>query len=144
MRRKWRSLRGIRESRHSRRRLATRRSQHEFARGARPGVLSGLAAQTYLEERLQLVSGGQLLQTPFSADLVGYSSHLGADEQGNTTAAACGAFTFTVSPSARASDVLIESGTKSIRLYPYPEHLERGQALGRAGGTLASPDGVEV
>jgi hypothetical protein len=40
--RRWRSLRGISWSRHSRRTLCTHRSAYAFARGARGGILTGM------------------------------------------------------------------------------------------------------
>jgi hypothetical protein len=51
---------------------------------------------------------------------------------------------FRVSPSPRAAQVLLQSGYDNIRLFPFPESLERGQILGPAGGSITSPDGVEL
>jgi RHS repeat-associated protein len=97
---------------------------------------SGLAVQAYLEEKLILSGGGQLLEAPFSADLLLY--HVPA------TSSWEGAAEFTVSPSPKAAQVLLQVGYETISLYPFPEQLERGSILGPAGGTVTSPDGVEL
>ncbi len=105
---------------------------------------SGLAVQAVLEEKLVLSGGGELLEAPFTADLVLYRPQLSSDELGSCALAAAGAATFTVSPSERAAQVLLQTGWEDIRLYPFPEQLERGSVLSPAGGSVASPDGVEV
>ena len=78
---------------------------------------AGLAVQTYLEERLILAGGaGQLLEAPYVADLVLYHPRLSPEEQGTATVGASGAMEFIVSPSERASQVLLEVGFEDIRL----------------------------
>ena len=91
---------------------------------------SGLAVQAFLEEKLVLAGGaGQLLEAPFSVDLVLY--HAGALE-------------FIVSPSPRAAQVLLDVGWENIRLYPFPEEVEREPVLGPPGGSVESAEGVEL
>jgi RHS repeat-associated protein len=105
---------------------------------------SGLAVQAYLEERLVLSGGGEVLEAPFAADLVLYHPRLTAAEQGSAAEGAAGAMEFTVSPSPRAAQVLLEVGWENIRLFPFPEEVERGAVVGPDGGTVASPEGVEL
>ena len=105
---------------------------------------SGLAVQVYLEERLVLSGGGEVLEAPFAADLVLYHPRLTAAEQGGAAERAAGAMEFTVSPSPRAAQVLLEVGWENIRLFPFPEEVERGAVVGPDGGTVASPEGVEL
>ncbi|HXT19172.1 MAG TPA: Ig-like domain-containing protein, partial [Thermoanaerobaculia bacterium] len=105
---------------------------------------SGLAVQAYLEEKLVLTGGGEVLEAPFSADLVLYHPELTAAEQGSAAAAAVGAMEFAVSPSPRAAQVLLEVGWENIRLFPFPEEVERGPLVGPDGGTVSSPQGVEL
>lgn len=106
---------------------------------------SGLAVQAYLEERLVLTGGGgEVLEAPFSADLVLYHPDLTAAEQGSAAAGAAGAMEFTVSPSPRAAQVLLEVGWENIRLFPFPEEVERGPVVGSEGGTVDTPEGVEL
>ncbi|HUR74032.1 MAG TPA: Ig-like domain-containing protein, partial [Sporichthya sp.] len=105
---------------------------------------SGLAVQAYLEERLVLSGGGEVLEAPFAADLVLYHPRLTAAEQGSTAEGAAGAMEFAVSPSPRAAQVLLEVGWENIRLFPFPEEVERGVVVGPDGGTFASPEGVEL
>ena len=105
---------------------------------------SGLAVQAYLEERLVLSGGGEVLEAPFAADLVLYHPRLTAAEQGSAAERAAGAMEFTVSPSPRAAQVLLEVGWENIRLFPFPEEVERGAVVGPDGGTVASPEGVEL
>ncbi|MCP4655688.1 MAG: hypothetical protein GY856_09745, partial [bacterium] len=106
---------------------------------------AGLAVQTYLEERLILAGGaGQLLEAPYVADLLLYHPKLTTEQQGTATAAASGAMSFIVSPSERASQVLLEVGYEKIRLYPFPELLERGHVIGPMGGSITTADGVEL
>ncbi|MFL6203232.1 MAG: Ig-like domain-containing protein [Thermoanaerobaculia bacterium] len=105
---------------------------------------SGLAVQAYLEERLVLSGGGEVLEAPFAADLVLYHPRLAAAEQGSAAERAAGAMEFTVSPSPRAAQVLLEVGWENIRLFPFPEEVERGAVVGPDGGTVASPEGVEL
>jgi RHS repeat-associated protein len=76
--------------------------------------------------------------------LVAYHSPLTVGEQGSSAEGSAGAIVFRVSPSPKAAQVLLDSGYENIRLYPFPEQLERGLILGPAGGTVTSPDGVEV
>ena len=105
---------------------------------------SGIAVQAYLEERLLLSGGGEVVESPFVADLLLYRPRLDPALIGANTADSVGAVDFIVSPSERASAVLLEVGYEDITLYPFPEELERGQVLGAAGGTVTSPDGVEL
>jgi RHS repeat-associated protein len=105
---------------------------------------SGLAVQAYLDEKLVLSGGGELLESPFSTDLVLYHLPLADGEDGGHPLATVGAMDFRVSPSPKAAQVLLESGYENIRLFPFPEQLDRGQVLGASGGTVVSPDGVEV
>jgi RHS repeat-associated protein len=106
---------------------------------------SGLAVQAYLEERLVLSgAGGEVLEAPFAADLVLYHPRLTAAEQGSAAERAAGAMEFTVSPSPRAAQVLLEVGWENIRLFPFPEEVERGAVVGPDGGTVSSPEGVEL
>jgi RHS repeat-associated protein len=105
---------------------------------------SGLAVQAYLDEKLVLASGAELLEAPFSTDLVLYHSTLATAEAQNAPAGSAGAMTFQVSPSPRAAQVLLETGYENIRIFPFPEQLERGQILGPAGGSADSSDGVEL
>ncbi len=102
---------------------------------------SGLAVQAFLEERLVLTGGGEVLEAPFSADLVLYHPELSAAEQGSAAGAAAGAMEFAVSPSPRAAQVLLEVGWENIRLFPFPEEVERGPVVGPDGGTVESPRG---
>ncbi|HYU34352.1 MAG TPA: Ig-like domain-containing protein [Thermoanaerobaculia bacterium] len=105
---------------------------------------SGLAVQAYLEERLVLTGGGEVLEAPFSADLVLYHPELTAAERGGASAGAAGAMEFTVSPSPRAAQVLLEVGWENIRLFPFPEEVERGPVVGPEGGAVDTPEGVEL
>ena len=104
---------------------------------------SGLAVQAYLDEKLILAGGtGQLLEAPFSADLVLYHPHLTNGEQGGAAPGAAGAVEFVVSPSPRAAQVLLDVGYENIRLFPFPEEVEREPAVGPTGGSVESPEGV--
>ncbi|MEO1083770.1 MAG: Ig-like domain-containing protein, partial [Acidobacteriota bacterium] len=106
---------------------------------------SGLAVQAFIEEKLILAAGGgQLLEAPFVADLVLYHPRLDSQERGSNTVGSAGAVEFAVSPSPRAAQVLLEVGFENIRLYPFPEEVERGQVLGPAGGTVGRADTVEL
>lgn len=105
---------------------------------------SGLAVQAFLEERLVLTGGGEELEAPFSADLVLYHPALTPAEQGGAAPSAAGAMEFMVSPSPRAAQVLLEVGWENIRLFPFPEEVERGPLVGPDGGTVDSPEGVEL
>ncbi|MFI5168174.1 MAG: Ig-like domain-containing protein, partial [Thermoanaerobaculales bacterium] len=105
---------------------------------------SGIAVQAYLEERLDLADGSELLEAPFSTDLVLYHPRLSGGEQGTSAVGSAGAMEFHVSPSPRAAQVLLNVGWENITVYPFPEQIERGQVLGPAGGSVASPDGVEL
>lgn len=105
---------------------------------------SGLAVQAFLEERLVLTGGGEVLEAPFSADLVLYHPQLTAAEQGSAAAGAAGALELIVSPSPRAAQVLLEVGWENIRLFPFPEEVERGPVVGPDGGTIETPEGVEL
>lgn len=103
---------------------------------------SGLAVQAYLEEELVLAAGaGRLFEAPFSADLVLYHPRLDPVEQGSTAEGAAGAVDFHVSPSPRAAEVLLDVGWENIRLFPFPEEIERGQVLGPTGGTVEGAEG---
>ncbi|HSF39574.1 MAG TPA: Ig-like domain-containing protein [Thermoanaerobaculia bacterium] len=113
------------------------------ADGATPWP-SGLAVQAYLEERLVLTGGGEVLEAPFSADLVLYHPQLTEAEQGSAAAGAAGAMEFMVSPSPRAAQVLLEVGWENIRLFPFPEEVERGPLVGPDGGAVDTPEGVEL
>jgi RHS repeat-associated protein len=105
---------------------------------------SGLAVQAYLDEKLVLSGGGELYEAPFTADLLLTHHPLSPDEESGATAGTVGALSFAVSPSPKAAEVLLESGWENVRLYPFPESLERGSILGALGGTVTSPDGVEL
>ena len=105
---------------------------------------SGLAVQAYLQERLELTGGGQLHEAPFSSDLLLYHPRLEPEDQGSAAAGAAGVVEFWVAPSARAAQVLLEVGWEDIKLFPFPEQLERGLLVGPAGGSVTSPDGIEV
>ena len=48
-----------------------------------------------------------------------------------------------VSPSPRAAQVLLEVGWENIRLFPFPEEVERGPVVGPEGGSVDTPEGVE-
>lgn len=105
---------------------------------------SGLAVSALLDEKLVLTDGGELYEAPFTADLVLYHLPLTAEEQGTAAPEAAGAMLFRVSPSPRAAQVLFRAGHDNIRLYPFPDQLERGSVLGPAGGSVTSPDGTEL
>jgi len=105
---------------------------------------SGLAVQAFLEEKLVLAGGGEVLEAPFSADLVLYHPRLTAAEQGAASPGAAGAMDFAVSPSPRASQVLLDVGFENIRLFPFPEEVERGPVVGPDGGTIETPAGVQL
>jgi RHS repeat-associated protein len=105
---------------------------------------AGMAVQAFLEERLHLASGEELVEAPFSADLLLYHPRLTSEEQGANTVGSSGAMELMVAPSERASQVLLDIGYENIRLYPFPEQVERGNILGPAGGSVTSPDGVEL
>ncbi len=105
---------------------------------------SGLAVQAYLDEKLVLSGGGELYEAPFTADLLLTHHPLSPEEESGATAGTVGALSFAVSPSPKAAEVLLESGWENVRLYPFPESLERGSILGALGGTVTSPDGVEL
>ena len=106
---------------------------------------SGLAVQAFLEETLILAAGqGQLLEAPFAADLVLYQNGLSAAEQAGNALGSAGAGNFVISPSPRAAQVLLEVGYEDVRIYPFPETVERGPVVGPAGGTVGQNDGVEL
>jgi hypothetical protein len=105
---------------------------------------SGTAVQAYLEERLLLAGGGEVVESPFVADLLLYRPRLEFEVPGAGTADSVGTVEFMVSPSGRAASVLLDVGYENIALYPFPEALERGQVLGAGGGSLSSADGVEL
>ncbi len=105
---------------------------------------SGLAVQAYLDEKLVLSSGGELYEAPFAVDLVLAHEPISPTEVGAASRATVGALSFSVSPSPKASEVVLESGWENVRLYPFPESLERGSVLGGLGGTVTSPNGVEL
>jgi YD repeat-containing protein len=105
---------------------------------------SGLAVSALLDEKLVLADGGELYEAPFTADLVLYHLPLTSEEQGTAAREAAGAMFFKVSPSPRAAQVLFRAGYDNIRLYPFPDQLERGSVLGPAGGSVTSPDGTEL
>ncbi len=104
---------------------------------------SGTGVQAYLEEKLVLAGGGgQLLEAPFSADLVLYHPRLTDTELAGAAPGAAGAVEFVVSPSPRAAQVLLEVGYENIRLFPFPEEVEREPVVGPTGGSVESPEGV--
>ena len=105
---------------------------------------SGLAVRAVLAETLHLSDGSQLLEAPFAADLVLYRPHLSPDELGGAVEAAAGAADFVVSPSPRASEVLLDVGYEDVTLYPFPEQIERGHVVGPSGGRVTSDGGVEL
>ena len=105
---------------------------------------SGLAVRAVLAETLHLSDGSQLLEAPFTADLVLYRPHLSPDELGSAVEAAAGAADFVVSPSPRASEVLLDVGYEDVTLYPFPEQIERGHVVGPSGGRVTSDGGVEL
>ncbi|MCL4807877.1 MAG: Ig-like domain-containing protein, partial [Thermoanaerobaculia bacterium] len=105
---------------------------------------SGLAVQAWLDEKLVLSGGGELYEAPYTADLVLSHHPVSPEEEAGATPGTFGALTFAVSPSPKASEVLLESGHENVRLYPFPDSLERGSVLGGFGGTVASADGVEL
>jgi len=122
---------------------ATARVVARSADGTTPWP-SGLAVQACFDERLVLAGGGELLEAPFSADLVLYHPRLSVAEQGTSAPESAGVTEFHVSPSPKAAQVLLEVGWENIKLYAFPEELERGSVLGPAGGSVTSPDGVEL
>ena len=106
---------------------------------------SGLAVQAYLEETLMLAGGGgQVLEAPFSVDLVLYHPGLDDSERAGAEPGAAGAMEFTVSPSPRAAQVLLDVGYENLRVFPFPEDVERQPVVGPTGGTVESPEGVEL
>ena len=105
---------------------------------------SGLAVRAVLAETLHLSDGSQLLEAPFTADLVLYRPHLSPAELGGAVEAAAGAADFVVSPSPRASEVLLDVGYEDVTLYPFPEQIERGHVVGPSGGRVTSDGGVEL
>lgn len=105
---------------------------------------SGTAVQAYLEERLLLAGGGEVVESPFVADLLLYRPRLDYEVPAAGDAGSVGAVEFVVSPSERAASVLLDVGYENIALYPFPDALERGQVLGSGGGTVSSADGVEL
>jgi RHS repeat-associated protein len=106
---------------------------------------SGLPVQAYLEEKLILAGGaGQLLEAPYSADLVLYHPDLAPDEEAGALPGAAGAVEFVVSPSPRAAQVLLDVGYENLRLFPFPEEIEREPVVGPPGGTVEGPQGVEL
>ena len=106
---------------------------------------SGLAVQAFLEETLILAAGqGQLLEAPFAADLVLYQPRLTPAEQNGNALGSAGAADFVISPSPRAAQVLLEVGYEDVRIYPFPETVERGPVVGPSGGTVGQADGVEL
>ncbi len=106
---------------------------------------SGLAVQAFLEETLILAAGqGQLLEAPFAADLVLYQPRLSSAEQNGNALGSAGAADFVISPSSRAAQVLLEVGYEDVRIYPFPETVERGPVVGPSGGTVGQGDGVEL
>jgi len=106
---------------------------------------SGLAVQAYLEEKLILAGGGgQVLEAPFSVDLVLYHPGLDATERAGAEPGAAGAMEFAVSPSPRAAQVLLDVGYENLRVFPFPEEVEREPVVGPTGGTVESAEGVEL
>ena len=105
---------------------------------------SGTAVQAYLDEKLVLSGGGELYEAPFAVDLLLSHHPVSAQELGGAAPGTAGALSFVVSPSPKAAQVVLESGWENVRLYPFPESLERGSVLGGLGGTVASVDGVEL
>jgi RHS repeat-associated protein len=104
---------------------------------------SGLAVQAYLEEKLILAGGGgQLLEAPFSADVVLYHPRLSEEERAGAAPGSAGAAVFAVSPSPRAAQVLLDVGYENIRLFAFPEDIEREPAIGPTGGSVESPEGA--
>lgn len=102
---------------------------------------SGLAVQAFLEERLVLAGGaGQLLEAPFSVDLLLYHGGLPVAELGSNTPGSVGVMTFRVSPSPRAAEVLLDVGFEDLRVFPFPEVVERGQVVGPQGGVVGTPN----
>ncbi len=123
----------------SRARVVTR-----SADGATPWP-SGLAVQAFLEETLILAAGqGQVLEAPFAADIVLYQPRLSPAEQGANLSGSAGAAEFMVSPSPRAAQVLLDVGYEDVRIYPFPESVERGPVVGPSGGTVGQADGLEL
>lgn len=125
----------------SRARVVARSADASSAAASWP---SGLAVQAYLEEKLVLAGGGEVLEAPFSADLVLYHPRLTPAEQGAASAGAAGAMDFAVSPSPRAAQVLLDVGWENIRLFPFPEEVERGPVVGPDGGAIETPAGVQL
>ena len=106
---------------------------------------SGLAVQAFLEETLILAAGqGQLLEAPFAADLVLYQPRLSPAELNGNALGSAGAADFVISPSSRAAQVLLEVGYEDVRIYPFPETVERGPVVGPSGGTVGQGDGLEL
>ncbi len=122
---------------------ATARVLARSADGTTPWP-SGLAVQAYLDEKLILSGGGELYEAPFSSDLILYHPPLAPADVGATAPGAVGSLTFRISPSPRAAQVLLDTGYENVRLFPFTDQLERGQVLGPAGGSVSSPDGVEL
>ncbi|HSL83702.1 MAG TPA: Ig-like domain-containing protein, partial [Thermoanaerobaculia bacterium] len=126
----------------------TGRSRERVVARSADGVTpwpSGLAVQASLEEKLILAAGaGQLLEAPVSADLVLYHPRLTLEEAAGALPGAAGAVEFVVSPSPRAAQVLLDVGYENIRLFPCPEEVEREPVVGPPGGTVETPEGVEL
>jgi RHS repeat-associated protein len=95
---------------------------------------SGTAVQAYVDEELRLADGSRLLDPPFATDLLLY----------RTLAGDLGIANFHLGPSAKAAEVVLETGVDHVHIQPYPGRLDRGTLIGSEGGRVPADDKVAI
>ena len=102
--------------------------------GATATFPSGTAVQAYVDEELRLADGSRLLDPPFATDLLLY----------RTLAGDLGVADFHLGPSAKAAEVVLETGVDHVHIQPYPGRLDRGTLIGAEGGRVPADDKVAI
>jgi RHS repeat-associated protein len=95
---------------------------------------SGTAVQAYVDEELRLADGSRLLDPPFATDLLLYRTLTGD----------LGVADFHLGPSAKAAEVVLETGVDHVHIQPYPGRLDRGTLIGSEGGRVPADDKVAI